>query len=79
MKAYEATTTPEMIEENREAYHIRFLETRTTNENAEDDQQQGTVIEDDQDKAMALIPSRKQIKAQSARLVEEASKREEAD
>jgi len=79
MRAYEETTTPEMIVENREAYHVKFLSTRVATENVEDDQQQGTVIEDDQDKAMALIPNRKQIKAQSARLVEEASKREEAD
>ncbi|KAL7728292.1 hypothetical protein ACLKA6_007398 [Drosophila palustris] len=78
MKAYDYNTTPKMLAENREAYHVKFMANRVPNESVEEEQQ-GTVIEDDPNKAMANIPSRKQIKAQSARLVEEASKREEAD
>lgn len=77
MKAYGKTKTPVMIVEHRNAYHTSFLASCRDKENVEEDQQQGTVIEDDQDKAMVNIPNRKQIKAQSARLVEEVLKRDD--
>ncbi|XP_034116398.1 uncharacterized protein LOC117576003 isoform X1 [Drosophila albomicans] len=77
MKAFKAIDpTPEMIEHGREAYHMKFLSGFTAHDNIDEDHQQAA-IDDDDDKAMAAIPSRKLLKAQSARLVEEASKRDE--
>ncbi|KAH8310670.1 hypothetical protein KR044_002477 [Drosophila immigrans] len=78
MKGFQAShTTPEMIKQNRDTYHIKFLSGFCGHEYVEEDQQQTAVIEDENNKAMATIPSRKQIKAQSARLVEEAFKRDD--
>ncbi|XP_017874694.1 PREDICTED: uncharacterized protein LOC108621720 isoform X1 [Drosophila arizonae] len=74
--------TPAMaaaIPQSRERYHRIYLETVEPVRVLDDDQQDGPKIDDLlEDRTLASIPNRKQIKAQSARLVEEASRRDES-
>lgn len=74
--------TPAMaatIPQSRERYHRIYLEKAEPARVLDDDQQDGPKIDDLlEDRTLASIPNRKQIKAQSARLVEEASRREES-
>nr|AAX33652.1 Dbuz\CG14609f-PA [Drosophila buzzatii] len=65
--------------QSRERYHQFYLEKVEPTRVYDDDQQDGPKIDDLlEDRTLASIPNRKQIKAQSARLLEEAAKREES-
>ncbi|KAH8310265.1 hypothetical protein KR044_000324, partial [Drosophila immigrans] len=80
MKGYLVEMKPAMIKRNKEEYHIDFLASRYYYEAAEDDDQQAVSQEQDllqENKTMANIPNRKQIKAASAKFIEDMAKREE--
>ncbi|XP_023176769.1 uncharacterized protein LOC111603419 [Drosophila hydei] len=63
---------------SRERYHREYMEKIEPPKTADDDQQDGPKIDDlGEERTIASIPNRKQIKAQSAKIVEEAVKREE--
>ncbi|XP_030559272.1 uncharacterized protein LOC115761611 [Drosophila novamexicana] len=64
----------------KEKYHSAYLATVNTNEFMDDDEDQTAIADDDiiQDqKIMANVPNRKQIKMLSSRVVEQAVRREE--
>ncbi|XP_064550277.1 uncharacterized protein LOC135436568 [Drosophila montana] len=78
MKGY----SPQMsasLKQSKNSYHLAFLATFEQRETNQGEEQDIVALGDDliNDKTMANIPNRKRIKAQSARVVEEASKREQ--
>ncbi|BFF89572.1 uncharacterized protein DMAD_08305 [Drosophila madeirensis] len=80
MKGYTVELRPATIKRNVEEYHADFLASLDMFEPIDNDGQQQAVPEEDllqENKTMANVPNRKQIKAQSAKLVEELSKRDE--
>ncbi|XP_051863268.1 uncharacterized protein LOC133837566 isoform X2 [Drosophila sulfurigaster albostrigata] len=80
MKGYLVEMKPAMIQRNKEEYHIDFLASRYYYEAAEDDDQQAVSQEQDllqENKTMAHIPNRKQIKAASAKFLEDMAKRDD--
>ncbi|KAH8375055.1 uncharacterized protein LOC110188405 [Drosophila serrata] len=80
MKAYTIELKPATIKRNVEEYHTDFLATLGMHETVDTDEQPQTAPEDDilqENKTMANVPNRKQIKAQSAKLLEELAKRDE--
>ncbi|KAH8248302.1 hypothetical protein KR038_010540 [Drosophila bunnanda] len=80
MKAYTIELKPATIKRNVEEYHTDFLATLGMQETVDTDEAQQTAPEDDilqENKTMANVPNRKQIKAQSAKLLEELAKRDE--
>ncbi|KAH8369389.1 hypothetical protein KR009_009634 [Drosophila setifemur] len=80
MKAYTVELKPAAIKKNVEEYHTDFLASLDSNEPVDNDEPTQNAPEDDilqENKTMANVPNRKQIKAQSAKLVEELAKREE--
>ncbi|KAH8359707.1 hypothetical protein KR093_008424, partial [Drosophila rubida] len=80
MKGYLVEMKPAMIKRNKEEYHIDFLASRYYYEATEDDDQQAVSQEQDllqENKTMAHIPNRKQIKAASAKCLEDMAKRDE--
>lgn len=80
MKAYAVELKPATIKRNVEEYHVDFLASLDMYEPVDNEEQAPTAPEDDilqENKTMANVPNRKQIKAQSAKLVEELAKRDE--
>ncbi|KAH8278655.1 hypothetical protein KR018_006638 [Drosophila ironensis] len=80
MKAYTVELKPAAIKRNMEEYHHDYLASLDMMEAPDQDEQAQTAPEDDllqETKTMANVPNRKQIKAQSAKLVEESAKRDE--
>ncbi|EDW96397.1 uncharacterized protein LOC6536075 [Drosophila yakuba] len=80
MKAYAVELKPATIKRNVEEYHADFLASLDMYEPVDNEEQAPTAPEDDilqENKTMANVPNRKQIKAQSAKLVEELAKRDE--
>ncbi|KAH8340750.1 cingulin-like protein 1 [Drosophila kikkawai] len=80
MKAYTIELKPATIKRNVEEYHTDFLASLDMHEAVDTDEQPKTAPEDDilqENKTMANVPNRKQIKAQSAKLLEELAKRDE--
>ncbi|KAH8243935.1 hypothetical protein KR032_011572 [Drosophila birchii] len=80
MKAYTIELKPATIKRNVEEYHIEFLASLNMQETVDTDEAPQTAPEDDilqENKTMANVPNRKQIKAQSAKLLEELAKRDE--
>lgn len=80
MKAYTVELKPTTIKRNVEEYHADFLASLDMNEPVDADEPPQTAPEDDilqENKTMANVPNRKQIKAQSAKLLEELAKRDE--
>ncbi|XP_034488067.1 uncharacterized protein LOC117792159 [Drosophila innubila] len=80
MKGYLVEMKPAMINRNKEEYHADFLASRYYFEATEDDDQQAVSQEQDllqENKTMANIPNRKQIKAASAKFLEDMAKRDE--
>ncbi|EDW55198.1 uncharacterized protein LOC6614216 [Drosophila sechellia] len=80
MKAYAVELKPATIKRNVEEYHADFLASLDMYEPVDNEEQAPNAPEDDilqENKTMANVPNRKQIKAQSAKLVEELAKRDE--
>ncbi|KAH8344362.1 hypothetical protein KR084_010180 [Drosophila pseudotakahashii] len=80
MKAYAVELKPATVKRNVEEYHADFLASLDMYEPVDTEEQAPTAPEDDilqENKTMANVPNRKQIKAQSAKLVEELAKRDE--
>ncbi|EDV48118.1 uncharacterized protein LOC6553199 [Drosophila erecta] len=80
MKAYAVELKPATIKRNVEEYHADFLASLDLYEPVDNEEQAPNAPEDDilqENKTMANVPNRKQIKAQSAKLVEELAKRDE--
>ncbi|KAH8417086.1 hypothetical protein KR222_002897, partial [Zaprionus bogoriensis] len=76
MKKYKREMGPE-IENSKNRYHVAFMQTLEKPENLEGDQQDIRNIDDDDSTKNLNIPSRKQIKAQSARVLETAKRGED--
>ncbi|EDV41806.2 uncharacterized protein Dana_GF17661 [Drosophila ananassae] len=77
MKQYPQDVSPTTAEANAERYHVDYLASLDEQEEIDDDAGAQGAPEDDllqESKAMATVPSRKQIKAQSAKLMEEIAK-----
>ncbi|KAH8250062.1 hypothetical protein KR026_004468 [Drosophila bipectinata] len=80
MKAYTVELKPATIKRNVEEYHADFLASLDMYEPVDADEPPPTAPEDDilqENKTMANVPNRKQIKAQSAKLIEELAKQNE--
>ncbi|XP_017849560.1 uncharacterized protein LOC108604547 isoform X1 [Drosophila busckii] len=80
MKGYLVEMKPATIKRNREEYHADFLATLDMFEQIDDEEPQPVVPEEDllqENKKEANIPNRKQIKAQSVKLLEEQAKKDE--
>lgn len=81
MKGYSDKMLPS-LKKSKQEYHEKFLATVEGREGYHDDDQHtgmnvgGDLLEDTKDNIN--VPNRKQIKAQSARIVENAIKREES-
>ncbi|XP_030559434.1 uncharacterized protein LOC115761703 [Drosophila novamexicana] len=78
MKGYRPKMS-ERLEESKNSYHLALLATFEPIGTTQDKEQDIAAMEDDliTDRAMANIPNSKKIKAQSAKFVEEACKRDE--
>ncbi|XP_017104560.2 uncharacterized protein [Drosophila bipectinata] len=80
MKLYPQELSSSTIAAHVERYHCDFLASLDRNAEAEDEAAPQGAPEDDllqESKAFASVPSRKQIKAQSAKVMEEAAKQNE--
>lgn len=80
MKAYTVELKAATIKRNVEEYHADFLASLDMYEPVDNDEPPQTAPEDDilqENKTMANVPNRKQIKAQSAKLIEELAKANE--
>ncbi|XP_001359747.1 uncharacterized protein [Drosophila pseudoobscura] len=80
MKGYTVELRRATIKRNVDEYHADYLASLDMLEPIDNDEQQQAAPEEDllqENKTMANVPNRKQIKAQSAKLVEELSKRDE--
>jgi len=78
MKGYFVEMKPALIKRNKEEYHADFLASRYHFEATEDEDQQAVSQEQDllqENKTMANIPNRKQIKAASAKYLEDMAKK----
>ncbi|XP_064550253.1 uncharacterized protein LOC135436549 [Drosophila montana] len=78
MKGY----SPQMsasLKQSKNSYHLAFLATFEHRETNQGEEQDIVALGDDliNDRTMANIPNRKRIKAQSAKILEEASKRDQ--
>ncbi|XP_032593173.1 uncharacterized protein LOC116805430 [Drosophila grimshawi] len=79
MKSYKAIKRSDK-DNSREKYHIEFLNTINYNPYIDEDEGHGAIVGEDllqAQKTLANIPDRKQIKAQSSRLVEDHAKLDE--
>ncbi|EDW59505.1 uncharacterized protein [Drosophila virilis] len=80
MKGYLMEMKPAILARNREEYHADFLASLELFEQIDEDEQQVVSPGDDlltENKTMANVPNRKQIKAQSSKFLEELAKRDE--
>ncbi|XP_017874690.1 PREDICTED: uncharacterized protein LOC108621717 [Drosophila arizonae] len=81
MKGYLVEMKPALIARNREEYHADFLASHNMYEQVSENAQQMEAIDDDdllvENKTLANVPCRKQIKMQSAKFLEELAKRDE--
>ncbi|EDV93398.1 uncharacterized protein LOC6564419 [Drosophila grimshawi] len=79
MKGYLVEMSPSIIARNKEEYHADFLASLEIVEEIDDDDQQSVLPEDllVENKYNVHVPNRKQIKAQSAKFLDELAKRDE--
>lgn len=81
MKGYLVEMKPALIARNREEYHADFLASHNMYEQVIENAQQMEAIDDDdllvENKTLANVPCRQQIKMQSAKFLEELAKRDE--
>nr|AAX33647.1 Dbuz\CG14609a-PA [Drosophila buzzatii] len=80
MKGYLMEMKPALIARNRDEYHADFLASHNMFEQVDDNAQNIEYIEDDllvENKTLADVPSRKHIKMQSVKFLEELAKRDD--